>query len=73
MKKILILLVMLVFLNSSFAQKGRRPNYGGGKHTTSHGGSYPGSVNSHHKGGHYSNPSSSNRYGTHTTTRKRRN
>jgi len=42
-----------------------RPYYGGGHHTSSHGGSYPGSVNSHHKNGHYQNPKSHNRYGVH--------
>jgi hypothetical protein len=44
---------------------GSRPYYGGGHHTTSHGGHYPGETNSHHKGGHYQNPRSNNRYGRH--------
>jgi len=42
-----------------------RPIYSGQTHTSSHGGSYPGSVNSHHKGGHYTNPNSNNQYGIH--------
>jgi hypothetical protein len=42
-----------------------RPYYGGGKHTTSHGGQYPGATNSHHKNGHYNNWRSGNRYGVH--------
>ena len=42
-----------------------RPYYGGGHHTTSHGGSDPGSVNPYHRVGHYVNPRSSNRYGVH--------
>jgi hypothetical protein len=42
-----------------------RPYYGGGKHTTSHGGRYPGETNSHHKNGHYNNWRSGDRYGVH--------
>ena len=42
-----------------------RPYYGGGKHTTSHGGQYPGATNSHHKHGHYNNWRTGNRYGIH--------
>lgn len=39
------------------------PYYGGGKHTASHDGRYPGETNSHHRNGHYSNWKSSNHYG----------
>ena len=42
-----------------------RPYYGGGKHTASHGGQYPGATNSHHRNGHYNNWRSGNRYGVH--------
>jgi len=42
-----------------------RPYYGGGHHTTAHGGSYPGETNAHHKDGHYRNWKSANRYGVH--------
>jgi hypothetical protein len=42
-----------------------RPYYGGGHHTTSHGGRYQGETNVHHKGGHYRNPKSNNQYGRH--------
>ena len=43
-----------------------RPYYGGGQHRESHGGSYPGETNSQsHKGGHYKNPNSNDRYGIH--------
>jgi len=42
-----------------------RPNYGGGHHTTSHGGSYPGETNANHKNGHYRNWRSADRYGVH--------
>ncbi len=42
-----------------------RPVYSGATHTTSHGGTYPGSTNSHHKNGTYANPSSNNNYGIH--------
>jgi hypothetical protein len=42
-----------------------RPYYGGGKHTTSHGGQYSGATSSHHKNGHYNNWRTSNHYGVH--------
>ncbi len=42
-----------------------RPYYGGGHHTTPHGGHYDGETNPHHKGGHYKNPRSNNQYGVH--------
>ncbi len=43
-----------------------RPYYGGGHHTSSHGGHYSGSYSgSSHKGGHYNNYKTSNRYGRH--------
>jgi len=42
-----------------------RPYYGGGHHTASHGGSYSGETNAHHKRGHYRNWKSANRYGVH--------
>jgi hypothetical protein len=41
------------------------PYYGGGKHTTSHGGKYTGAKGSSHKGGHYTNPRTGNQYGSH--------
>lgn len=45
---------------------GARPYYGGGHHTASHGGHYQGETNSvTHKGGHYTNPRTGNRYGRH--------
>lgn len=72
MKKIILLLLAFVITTNLFAQKGKRPYYGGGNHSKSHGGYYPGSTNSHHKGGHYVNPSSSNRYGIHSTKRRKK-
>lgn len=42
-----------------------RPYYGGGKHTSSHGGAYNGGQGSSHRGGTYSNPRSRDRYGRH--------
>jgi hypothetical protein len=43
-----------------------RPSYGGGHHTSSHGGRYSGSYSgSSHKGGSYRNVRTSNHYGTH--------
>lgn len=44
-----------------------RPIYDGQTHTESHGGSYPGSINSHHKDGHYLSPNYNNVYGIHKT------
>lgn len=42
------------------------PDYGGGTHTESHGGTYIGGQGgSSHKGGTYMNPNTSNQYGTH--------
>jgi hypothetical protein len=43
-----------------------RPYYGGGKHTESHGGRFPGSTNEHHKNGHYRSPvTGQDQYGKH--------
>ena len=44
-----------------------RPVYDGQTHTESHGGTYPGSVNSHHKDGHYLSPTYNHVYGIHKT------
>ncbi|RXG87326.1 hypothetical protein EAS61_18955 [Bradyrhizobium zhanjiangense] len=44
---------------------GGRVSYGGGHHTTSHGGSYLGGSGSSHRGGTYLNSRTGNRYGTH--------
>lgn len=41
------------------------PYYGGGHHTTSHGGHYAGGHGSSHKGGHYKNAKTGNQYGHH--------
>lgn len=60
----LFFVVLLCFVSLGlFAQK--RPYYGGGKHTTSHGGYYQGGSGSSHKGGHYKNYSTGNHYGIH--------
>ena len=40
------------------------PRYGGGHHSSSHGGSY-GVSGSSHKGGHYTSRTGSHSYGTH--------
>ncbi len=54
-----------------------RPAYPGAAHTESHGGTYVGETNSHHKDGTYVNPNSnpvgSNVYGTHKSTSKLKN
>lgn len=41
------------------------PHYGGGKHTSSHGGHYSKGSGSSHKGGKYKNGSTSDQYGHH--------
>ena len=42
------------------------PEYGGGRHTESHGGTYQNAESgSSHKGGTYTNPNTNNQYGTH--------
>lgn len=62
-------LVMLVALNEQAAARGGshggRVSYGGGHHTSSHGGSYSGASGSSHRGGSYVNSNTGNRYGTH--------
>jgi hypothetical protein len=68
MRRILSLILALalastLFISTAFGQ--RRPNYGGGRHTTSHGGRYSGGRGSSHRGGHYRNVRTSNRYGRH--------
>ncbi|PDT56087.1 hypothetical protein CO678_40275 [Bradyrhizobium diazoefficiens] len=44
---------------------GGRVSYGGGHHTSSHGGSFSGGSGSLHRGGTYVNSNTGNRYGTH--------
>jgi len=51
--------------NTAHSPSVSRPFYGGGHHTTSHGGTYPGETNANHKNGHYRNWRSANRYGVH--------
>lgn len=62
-----LIVALLFFITPAFGQRhsSTRPNYGGGKHTTSHGGHYQGEQNSHHRGGHYKNPRTANHYGKH--------
>jgi hypothetical protein len=68
---VLFLAALLSFGPPTFGQhhssrsSATRPNYGGGKHTKSHGGHYQGQTNSHHKGGHYKNPKAEDQYGKH--------
>lgn len=44
---------------------GGGPHYGGGKHTSSHGGNYKGGQGSSHKNGTYKNNKTSDQYGKH--------
>ena len=64
MKKLILTLLLGFLISFSFSQT-KHPCYGGGKHTTSHGGSYSGGKGSSHKGGHYVNSKTSSTYGTH--------
>lgn len=48
----------------SRSSAGSRPYYGGGHHTSSHGGSY-GVSGSSHRGGHYTSATGSHHYGRH--------
>jgi len=61
--------VLMIFFTVEADAKGRssagRVNYGGGKHTTSHGGTYIGGSGTSHKGGRYISPTGKNLYGTH--------
>jgi hypothetical protein len=60
--------MLLAFASSADARgggHGGRISYGGGHHTTSHGGTYVGSSGSSHKGGSYRNFSTGNQYGSH--------
>ncbi|HEX2543291.1 MAG TPA: hypothetical protein VHL79_00335 [Ramlibacter sp.] len=69
--RILIGLIATVFALSPLLadakgkSSGSRPSYGGGKHTSSHGGHYQGGKGSSHKGGDYRNTRSGDRYGKH--------
>lgn len=69
MKKMIILAAVLL-CSTTFAQArgghgGFRVSYGGGHHTSSHGGTYIGGSGSSHRGGQYRNVNTGNRYGTH--------
>lgn len=57
-----LLLGISLLSTSAFASS--RPHYGGGHHSSSHGGSY-GVGGSSHRGGHYTSQTGSHRYGTH--------
>lgn len=47
------------------AKGGSRLSYGGGAHTSSHGGTYKGGQGSSHHGGEYKNSRTANSYGKH--------
>jgi hypothetical protein len=57
--------VYTAYHRTAHSSSASRPLYGGGHHTKSHGGSYPGETNANHKNGHYSNWRSANHYGVH--------
>jgi hypothetical protein len=70
-KSAFVLMFMMIFAISSadlsFAggKGGGRVYYGGGRHTTSHGGIFVGGSGSSHKGGTYVNARTGNLYGKH--------
>lgn len=64
----LVVTALAVFATQAQARGhsgGSRPSYGGGKHTTSHGGHYQGGSGQSHRGGHYKNTGSRDQYGRH--------
>jgi len=64
--KIVITAVAVALLVAPLAQAHSRTYYGGGHHTSSHGGHYSDAHSgSSHKGGHYHNARTSNHYGRH--------
>jgi len=68
MRPLALLLGLGVFLltPAGFAKGSSRPFYGGGRHTTSHGGTFQGArPGSSHKGGKYRNPRTGDQYGQH--------
>jgi hypothetical protein len=64
MKLLLLSLFSAVVLLTQPLQAGG-PYYGGGHHTSSHGGHYSGASGSSHRGGHYKNAKTHNHYGRH--------
>jgi hypothetical protein len=63
--KVMIALAVVICVASA-SSVDARTYYGGGHHTSSHGGSYRGgSSGSSHKGGHYSSPRGGHSYGRH--------
>ena len=69
MRKITIFVVALLCSTTLAEARGGhggfRVSYGGGHHTSSHGGTFAGASGSSHKGGQYRNVNTGNRYGTH--------
>jgi hypothetical protein len=62
MKKAVLATLFVAATACAFAQ---RPYYGGGRHTSSHGGTYAQGQSSSHKGAHYTSPTGSHQYGRH--------
>jgi hypothetical protein len=73
MKNISVVIITLILAVSGITAEARggrsgggsRPNYGGGKHSSSHDGHYQGGSGSSHKGGTYKNSKTNDQYGTH--------
>jgi hypothetical protein len=58
-------MLVLIWTANADARGGSRVSYGGGHHTTSHGGTFVGGFGSSHRGGSYRNFRTGNQYGTH--------
>jgi hypothetical protein len=67
MRKLILFFGITLMVSFTFGQNAPQshPNYGGGKHTESHGGTYKGGSGSSHKGGTYKNSQTNNTYGRH--------
>jgi hypothetical protein len=60
-----LVLIWTANADAKGGHSGSRVSYGGGHHTTSHGGTFVGGSGSSHKGGTYRNFRTGNQYGTH--------
>ena len=68
MQKLLTIAFAILFASFTplaIAKGGGRMSYGGGAHTSSHGGTYKGGQGSSHRGGSYKNSRTADSYGTH--------
>lgn len=62
---VLLFALSFAYLPAQAKGKGGGPHYGGGKHSSSHGGNYAGGKGSSHKNGSYKNNKTGDQYGKH--------